>query len=73
MKKMESAEAGARLALREAERQRDELRQRLEAIEAERRQVLADAQAEAKAEIEAVQEELRCARRQSATPPRSTS
>ncbi len=62
--KMESAEAGARLALREAERQRDELRQRLEAIEAERRQVLADAQAEAKAEIEAVQEELRCARRQ---------
>jgi DNA mismatch repair protein MutS2 len=62
--KMESEEAGTRLALREAESQRDELAKRLAEIEAERRQILADSREEAKAEIEAVQAELRRARRQ---------
>ncbi|MBE2220495.1 MAG: Smr/MutS family protein [Anaerolineae bacterium] len=62
--KMESEEAGTRLALREAESQRDELEQRLAQIERERIQILEEARAEAKAEIEAVQDELRRARRQ---------
>jgi DNA mismatch repair protein MutS2 len=62
--KMEAEEAGTRLALREAETQRIELERRLEEIEAERREILEEARAEAKAEIEAVQDELRQARRQ---------
>ena len=62
--KMESEEAGTRLALREAESQRDTLARRLEEIEKERRQILENAREEAKAEIEAVQDELRRARRQ---------
>jgi DNA mismatch repair protein MutS2 len=62
--KMESEEAGTRLALREVESQREDLERRLEEIEKERRQILAEAREEAKAEIEAVQEELRRARRQ---------
>ncbi|PID86924.1 MAG: endonuclease MutS2 [Chloroflexi bacterium] len=62
--KMESEEAGTRLALHEAERQRETLTQRLAQIEAERVQILEQAREEAKAEIEAVQDELRRARRQ---------
>jgi DNA mismatch repair protein MutS2 len=62
--KIESEQAGTRLALREAESQRDELVQRLEQIEQERIQILEDTREEAKAEIEAVQAELRRARRQ---------
>jgi DNA mismatch repair protein MutS2 len=62
--KIESEEAGTRLALREAEEQRDTLERRLEQIERERIQILKDAREEAKAEIEAVQDELRRARRQ---------
>ena len=62
--KMEAEEAGTRLALREVESQRDDLDRRLEEIERERRQILAEAREEAKAEIEAVQDELRRARRQ---------
>ncbi len=62
--KMEAEEAGTRLALREVESQREDLERRLEEIEKERRQILAEAREEAKAEIEAVQEELRRARRQ---------
>ena len=62
--KMESEEAGTRLALREAESQREDLERRLEEIEKERRQILEEAREEAKAEIEALQDELRRARRQ---------
>ncbi len=62
--KMEAEQAGTRLTLREAERQRDELAEQLAAIEAERLAVLAEARAQAQAEIEAVQEELRRARKQ---------
>lgn len=62
--KMEAEQAGTRLTLREAERQRDELAERLAAIEAERLAVLAEARAQAQAEIEAVQEELRRVRKQ---------
>lgn len=62
--KIESKEAGTRLALREAESQRDELEERLAQIERERLQILKEAQEEAQAEIEAVQDELRRARRQ---------
>jgi len=62
--KMESEEAGTRLALREAESQRLDLQVRLAQIEEERREILAEAQAEARAEIEAVQTELARARRQ---------
>jgi len=62
--KMESEEAGTRLALREAESQRLDLETRLAQIEEERREILAEAQAQARAEIEAVQTELTRARRQ---------
>lgn len=62
--KMEAEQAGTRLTLREAERQRDELAEQLAAIEGERLAVLAEARAQAQAEIEAVQEELRRARKQ---------
>jgi DNA mismatch repair protein MutS2 len=62
--KMASEEAGTRLALRDAEQQRNALVRRLEEIEIERRRILEAAQEEAKAEIEAVQAELRRARRQ---------
>ncbi|MBK8987596.1 MAG: Smr/MutS family protein [Chloroflexi bacterium] len=62
--KMEAEQAGTRLALREADAQRDELAARLAHIEEERRQILAEAQAQARAEIEAVQTELTRARRQ---------
>ncbi|MFO7679415.1 MAG: Smr/MutS family protein [Chloroflexota bacterium] len=62
--KMEAEEAGTRLALREAEDQRDLLARRLEEIEIERRRILEEARAEAKAEIEDVQDELRRARKQ---------
>ncbi len=62
--KMEAEQAGTRLALREADAQRDELAARLAQIEEERRQILAEAQAQARAEIEAVQTELTRARRQ---------
>lgn len=61
--KMESEEAGTRLALREAEDERDQLQRRLEQIEEERRHILAEAREQAKVEIEAVQEELRRARK----------
>ena len=62
--KMEAEQAGTRLTLREAERQRDELAGQLAAIEAERLAVLAEARAQVQTEIEAVQEELRRARKQ---------
>jgi DNA mismatch repair protein MutS2 len=62
--KMEAEQAGTRLALRDAEKQRDDLAERLAEVEAERLAILAEAREQAKAEIEAVQNELRQARRQ---------
>lgn len=57
--KMAAQEAGTRLALRQAERQRDALEARLAQIETERQQVLAAARAQAQTELEALQEEVR--------------
>lgn len=57
--KMAAQEAGTRLALRQAEMQRDALDARLAQIELERQQVLAEARAQAQAELEALQEEVR--------------
>ena len=56
--------AEAERAHHQAERARAELTERLEEIEDERLQVLADAQAQAEAEMETLQEELRKIRRQ---------
>ena len=61
--KMESEEAGTRLALREAEADRDVLQGRLEQVEEERQRILAEAREQAQAEIEAVQAEIRQARK----------
>jgi DNA mismatch repair protein MutS2 len=61
--KMVAEEAATRLTLREIEEQRDTLARRLEKIEEERQQTLAQAQAEAREKITAVEEELRKARR----------
>ena len=62
--KIQSEEAATNLALRKAEAERDELAARLQTIEAERRRVLADAQAQAEAELEAIREEIGAVRRQ---------
>lgn len=61
--KMESEEAGTRLALREAEENRDVLERRLEQMEEERQRLLDEAREQAQAEIEAVQDEIRQARK----------
>jgi DNA mismatch repair protein MutS2 len=57
--KMESEEAGTRLALRQAEEERDTLQRKLEMIEEERRQILDDARHQGQAEIVVIQEEIR--------------
>lgn len=62
--KIQSEEAATNLALRKAEAERDELAARLQTIEVERRRVLADAQAQAEAELEAIREEIGAVRRQ---------
>lgn len=62
--KMVSEEAATRLALREIEEERDSLIRRNEQIEEERQRIMTDAQAEARQKIEAIEEELRQARRQ---------
>jgi DNA mismatch repair protein MutS2 len=62
--KISADEAATRLAKRDAEMERRELTERLQAIEAERERILAQARAQAKAELEEVQEEIRRARRQ---------
>jgi DNA mismatch repair protein MutS2 len=62
--KIQSEEAATNLALRKAEAERDELAARLQTIEAERRRVLAEAQAQAEAELEAIREEIGAVRRQ---------
>jgi DNA mismatch repair protein MutS2 len=54
-----SQEAGTRLALRQAEDERDRLRERLAKIEAERQHVLAEAHGQAEQELEALRQELR--------------
>jgi DNA mismatch repair protein MutS2 len=61
--KIQSEEAATNLALRKVEAERDELAQRLEAIEAERRRILADAQAQAEAELEEIRAEISEVRR----------
>jgi len=61
--KMESEEAGTRLALREAESTRDRLQKRLEEIEAERTNILEAARERADEELAEVRAELRRARR----------
>lgn len=62
--KMESEQAGTRLALRQAEQERDVLRQRLENIDEERQRLLQEAREEAEREVEAIRDELRRARQQ---------
>ncbi len=61
--KMESEEAGTRLAQREAEAVRDRLQKRLDEIEGDRERVLEAAREEAEEELEALRSELRAARR----------
>ncbi len=61
--KMESEEAGTRLALREAEGTRDRLEKRLQEIEAERANILEHAREQAEEELLEVRNELRRARR----------
>ncbi|MCI0394096.1 MAG: Smr/MutS family protein [Chloroflexi bacterium] len=56
--KITSQEAGARLALKQAEEERDRLRQRLEKIEAERQQILAESRRQGEVELEAMRDEL---------------
>ncbi len=62
--KMASEEAATRLALREIEEERDSLIRRNEQIEEDRQRIMAEAQAEARQKIEAIEAELRQARRQ---------
>lgn len=62
--KIAAEEAGTRLALRSAESLRDQLADRLQAIDIERQQLLADARAQAEAELEDIREEIRRARKQ---------
>lgn len=62
--KISSQEAATRLALQQVEEERDELRERLEEIEAERQQVLAQARQEVQSELDAVRAELTQLRRQ---------
>ncbi|MFO7538865.1 MAG: Smr/MutS family protein [Chloroflexota bacterium] len=62
--KIQSEEAATNLALRRAESERDQLAQRLEAIEAERRRVLEEAQAQAEAELEEIRAEISAVRQQ---------
>ncbi|MCA9937742.1 MAG: Smr/MutS family protein [Anaerolineales bacterium] len=61
--KIVAQEAGTRLALRQAEMQQEALEERLAQIERERLQVLAEARAEAQAELAALQEEIRQVRK----------
>lgn len=62
--KMAAAEAGTQVALRQAERARQELQQRLATIEEERQRILTVAREEAQAELELVKEEARRLRHQ---------
>ncbi len=62
--KMEAEEAGTRLALRDAEGTRDRLLKRLQEVEKEREQILAETREQAEEELDAIRSELRRARRQ---------
>ena len=61
--KMESEEAGTRLALRDAEKTRDRLQKRLQEIEADRAKIMEAAREQAEEELDEVRDELRRARR----------
>ncbi len=61
--KILSEEAGTRLAMRQAEEERDALTRRLEQIEEERDQILAETRLLAQREVAALQEELKSVRR----------
>ena len=61
--KILAEEAGQRLAMRQAEEERDALTRRLEQIEEERDRVLAEARVQAQSEIADVQDELKAVRR----------
>ena len=61
--KMESEQAGTRLALNDAEMTRDRLQKRLEEMEAERERILQRAREQAEIDLEEVRDELRRARR----------
>ncbi len=61
--KIASQEAGTRLALHQAEEERNRLQSQLEQIEVERRQILAGAKEEAQKELDAVRREIRQVRR----------
>ncbi len=61
--KMEAEEAGTRLALREAEANRDRLQKRLQDVENEREQILETTRSQADEELEEIRSELRRARR----------
>lgn len=60
--RISSQEAATRLALEQVEKERDELQARLQAIEAERQEVLADARLEVQQELEDVRAELKALR-----------
>lgn len=62
--KITADQAGTRLTLKEAENERMELHRRLQQIEVERQQILQSAREQAQKEVEAMQEEIRRARRQ---------
>jgi len=60
--KMESEEAQTRLAMRQAENERDRLRQRIDDIEVERQRILEETRQEMTRQIELLQAEIRQAR-----------
>lgn len=70
--RISSQEAATRLALQKAERERDELQQRLDRIDAERDEVLAEARRQGQEELEAVRTELRRVRSQLRSGRRET-
>jgi DNA mismatch repair protein MutS2 len=61
--KIAAQEAGTRLALRQAEAERDQLRSQLESIEAERRRILELARQESAEELAQIRREIRQVRR----------
>ncbi len=61
--KVESEEAGTRLALRQVEEERDTLQRRLEMIEEERQQILMETRQKAMAELQTVQDEINLVRK----------
>jgi DNA mismatch repair protein MutS2 len=62
--RISSQEAATRLALQKVERERDALQERLDRIDAEREEVLAEARRQGQEELEAVRAELRRVRSQ---------